>query len=138
MLALNDPSETIARRSAAIGFGVFMGIFPVWGYQLILGLSICHYLKLNKVLFTISAHISIPPMIPLILYLSYLIGGMLVGGQQVLDFSKSDLTIESLANNFFQYLVGAVILSIFAGVLAFYISIIFYKHLAKTSFKQVK
>jgi len=137
MLALHNPAETIAKRSAAIGFGVFMGIFPVWGYQLIIGLSICHYLKLNKALFTISSHISIPPMIPFILYFSYVIGGKIIADPQDIDFSKLDLTIESLANNFFQYLVGAVILSIFAGVLAFYLSIILYKVLARTTNKQV-
>jgi len=126
-LALHDPRESVARRSAAIGFGVFMGIFPVWGYQLIIGLGICHYLRLNKALFTVASHISIPPMIPFILYFSYLIGGKFVEGTQDFDLSNPDLRIESLANNFFQYLVGAVILSIFAGILAFYVSILLYK-----------
>ena len=124
------------KRAGAIGFGVFMGIFPVWGYQLIIGLSLCHILKLNKGLFTIAAHISIPPMIPFILYFSYVLGGHFFSDPRKMDFSHLDLTIGSLANNFVQYLVGAIILSIFAGILAFYISLILYKCLAGNSTKQ--
>ncbi len=136
-LALHDPKESLMKRAGAIGFGVFMGIFPVWGYQLIIGLSLCHILKLNKGLFTIAAHISIPPMIPFILYFSYVLGGRFVPNPRILNLSNLDLTIGSLANNFVQYLVGAVLLSIFAGILAFYISLILYKCLAGTSTKQV-
>ena len=129
---LHDPKESVIRRSTSIAFGVFMGIFPVWGYQLIIGLTISHYLKLNKALFTLAAHISIPPMIPLILYFSYMIGGKIVSDPRKLNFSNFDYSINSLANNFEQYLVGAVILSIFAAVLAFYISFFIYKLFART------
>ena len=124
------------KRAASIGFGVFMGIFPIWGYQIIVGLGISQYFKLNKGLFLISSHISIPPMIPLILYFSYLLGGCFVPNPRQLDFSRLDLSLASLANNFVQYLVGAVLLSIFAGVLAFYISLMLYKLIAKSSSKQ--
>lgn len=135
-LALHDPKESLMKRAGAIGFGVFMGIFPVWGYQLIIGLSLCHIFKFNKGLFTIAAHISIPPMIPFILYFSYVLGGHFVPNPRKLDFSNLDLTIDSLANNFVQYLVGAVLLSIFAGIVAFYLSLIFYKVIAGNSSKQ--
>ncbi len=134
---LHDPKESVMKRSTSIAFGIFMGIFPVWGYQLIIGLTISHYFKLNKALFTLAAHISIPPMIPIILYISYLIGGKVVSEPKNIDISNFDLSIISLANNFVQYLVGAVILSIFAAVLAFYLSFFFYKLFIRTSTKLV-
>ncbi len=127
MLALHNPQESVSRRSAAIGFGVFMGIFPVWGYQLIIGWALCHYFRLNKLLFTVAAHISIPPMIPIILYLSYLTGRLVTGGEEMISIPVGSMTLESVANNLFQYLVGAVLLSIFAGILAFYTSLLMYK-----------
>jgi len=127
LLALNDPKETIYRRSAALGFGVFMGIFPVWGYQLIIGLALCHYFRLNKILFTIAAHISIPPMIPLIIFLSYLTGGIFVSNPVDVTYNSKLFSLESLTNNFLQYVIGAIILSIFAGILTFYMSVFLYK-----------
>ena len=126
-LALDDPRESISRRSASLGFGVLMGIFPVWGYQLIIGWALCHYWKLNKVLFTVAAHISIPPMIPVIIFLSYVTGGIFVGNSKHVAFAKGHFTLESIANNFFQYFVGAVLLSIFAGIITFYVSLFMYK-----------
>ncbi len=126
-LALNNPKESISRRSASLGFGVLMGIFPVWGYQLIIGWALCHYWKLNKVLFTVAAHISIPPMIPIIIFLSYVTGGIFVGNSKQVDFANGHFTVESIANNFFQYVVGAVLLSIFAGIITFYVSLFMYK-----------
>lgn len=135
MLALHNPLESVSRRSAAIGFGVFMGIFPVWGYQLIIGWALCHYFRLNKLLFTVAAHISIPPMIPIIIYLSYLAGRLVTGGGDLISIPEGGITLESVANNLFQYLVGAVLLSIFAGILAFYVSLLMYKVAAGKSQK---
>ena len=61
-----------------------------------------------------------------------MIGGKIVSDPRKLNFSNFDYSINSLANNLEQYLVGAVILSIFAAVLAFYISFFIYKLFART------
>ena len=44
--------------------GIFMGIVPIWGYQMLATLFLAHVLKLNKVIAIVAANISIPPMIP--------------------------------------------------------------------------
>ncbi|HMT78256.1 MAG TPA: DUF2062 domain-containing protein, partial [Saprospiraceae bacterium] len=74
-----------------------------------------------------AAHISIPPMIPVIIFLSYVTGGIFVGNSKHVAFAKGHFTLESIANNFFQYFVGAVLLSIFAGIITFYVSLFMYK-----------
>lgn len=100
----------------SIGFGVFMGIFPIWGYQLVVGLLFCHIFKLNKALFFIFANISLPPMIPVILYASFVMGGYVLGdGHWALSINS--VSFETIKNDLVQYLVGAVSLSILAGVL---------------------
>jgi len=45
-----------------------------WGYQMLATLFLAHVLKLNKVIAIVAANISIPPMIPFLLYGSYLTG----------------------------------------------------------------
>ena len=98
----------------SVGFGIFMGIFPVWGYQLAIGFFLAHLFKLNKAIFFITANISLPPMIPAILYLSYVTGSYALG-----DGSWNvgiELNLASVGLNLKQYLVGAVVFAILAGV----------------------
>jgi glycosyltransferase involved in cell wall biosynthesis len=101
--------------SASIGFGVFMGIMPIWGYQLLIGLSLAHFMKLNKAIVFLAANISIPPMIPLILYLSYVSGGFLLG-EGTWAVSLNDITFETIKNDILQYLAGAWVLATVAGL----------------------
>ncbi|MBN2165434.1 MAG: DUF2062 domain-containing protein [Marinilabiliaceae bacterium] len=112
--------ESNTKIAAAIGFGVFMGIFPIWGYQLLVGFSLAHFFKLNKAIFFVAANISLPPMIPFVLYLSYVTGSFLLGeGSFVVD---TELSITSITTNVKQYLIGAVALSLFAGFLFYLLS----------------
>lgn len=101
----------------AVGFGVFMGIVPIWGYQLIIGTSIAHLLKINKTIFVVAANISIPPMIPIILYLSYLSGSIALYGDYSPDI-VGEITFEFIKSNFVQYIVGAFIFATLAGLLS--------------------
>ena len=96
------------------GFGVFMGIVPIWGYQLLAAIALAHFLKLNKAIVFLSANISIPPMIPLILYISFLTGGWIVGGAPA-TVSMKVISMDFVKHNFFQYLVGSVVFAIVAG-----------------------
>ena len=60
--------ESNPRITAAIMLGVFMGIVPAWGYQMLITLFLAHLFRLNKVIAIVAANISIPPMIPFLLY----------------------------------------------------------------------
>jgi len=98
----------------SIAFGVFMGILPIWGYQLVVGLFFAHLLKLKKALVFIAANISIPPMIPLILYLSYVTGSYVLGyGSWSVDV---ELNLASIGQNLKQYITGAVVFATLAGM----------------------
>jgi len=98
----------------SIAFGIFMGIFPVWGYQLVIGFFFAHLFRLNKAIFFIAANISIPPMIPFILYLSYVTGSYVLGeGSWKVDIA---LNIASIGVNLKQYLTGAIVFATIAGI----------------------
>ena len=111
----------------SVAFGVFMGILPIWGYQLVVGFFFAHLLRLNKAIFFITANISIPPMIPFILYLSYVSGSYVLGeGSWTVDI---ELNFASIGENLKQYLLGAVtfaaIASILSGLLSYALLFIF-------------
>jgi len=116
----------------SIAFGVFMGIVPIWGFQLMSAIFLAILFRLNKALVILAAHISIPPMIPLIIYLSYKTGAiwMLEKGDE-LTFSYG-ITFNSVKHNFQQYLYGsmtlAVIAAILGGLLTWVILVLFRKN----------
>jgi hypothetical protein len=56
-----NPNETDSLKAISVAFGVFMGIIPIWGFQLVSAIFLSILLKLNKPLVIIAANISIPP-----------------------------------------------------------------------------
>ncbi|HMG82862.1 MAG TPA: DUF2062 domain-containing protein [Ferruginibacter sp.] len=94
-----------------------MGIIPIWGFQLVVGIFLAILFRLNKALVIIAANISIPPMIPLIIFLSYKSGGYWVSAKSAstIEYSKI-LSLRSIENNFTQYLYGSITLAFVAGI----------------------
>ncbi len=109
-----DGNETNAQKACAIGVGIFMGIVPIWGYQIITGIAVAHLLKLNKVLVVLVSNISLPPMMPFILLFSFQTGGWLLGANAV-EFS-TDLTWEAVKGNLYQYILGSICFAVLAAV----------------------
>ena len=116
-----DEKESSFRKSLAIGFGFFMGIFPIWGFQLLIGIPLSIYLRLNKALFITAANISVPPLIPLLIWASYYCGGVFFRGGVELP-AMEDITLETIHLNVMQYYSGAVVFSAIAGGVGFGIS----------------
>jgi len=115
---LLHPHQSDQIKAASIGFGVFMGIIPVWGFQLILAVFLAVLFRLNKPLVIIAANISIPPMIPFIVFCSYKMGAIWMStGSAEIAFNRN-LSLQSVSNHFEQYLVGSILLSILAGLVA--------------------
>jgi len=121
--------ESNGRLAAAIGLGVFWGIAPVWGYQMILAGVTAHILKLNKIVTVASSNVSIPPMIPPILFGSFAAGSFITG-RPVLR-SLGEVTLENIAENLVVYIVGAVLLAAAAGAVAWGVGYVLLKILRK-------
>lgn len=119
---LLTPEESNATKALSIGFGVFMGIVPIWGFQMIVALVLAALMRLNKALVIIAANISIPPMIPVIVYLSFVTGRLYVKEDATWVLLSKDLTVDAMWQNLFQYITGSITLAIAAGVLAWGIS----------------
>jgi uncharacterized protein (DUF2062 family) len=93
-----------------------MGIVPIWGFQLITAIALAILFRLNKALVIIAANISIPPMIPVVIYLSHVTGKIWMGeNAQVISFSD-EITLQFIHNNAVQYFSGAITLSVIAGI----------------------
>jgi uncharacterized protein (DUF2062 family) len=128
---LFDPAQSDLRKSVSVAFGIFMGIVPIWGFQLIVAIFVAVLLKLNKGLVIVFANISIPPLIPLIIYLSYRFGAFwMPDSAHSVPLTKS-LSLSAIRYNFKQYLVGSISLAIVTGVFAGLISFVLLKIFSK-------
>ncbi|NQT78203.1 MAG: DUF2062 domain-containing protein [Bacteroidetes bacterium] len=128
---LFNPEETNGVKVASVMLGAFMGVAPFWGWQMAIALGIAIAFRLNKIIVLAVSNISIPPMIPVILYLSYITGGIVLGKGVGIDF-HSGITLEFVTNNLFQYIIGSlifgVVLALALGFITYLALLFFRKH----------
>lgn len=115
--------EPTLKLAVAVGFGVFMGIVPIWGYQMITAAFLAHFLKLNKPLVLLASNISIPPMMPFILYGSFLVGRLFVVSP--VNIKLEGISLQSIKIAAIQYVAGSIVLAVAAGILFGFIAYIF-------------
>lgn len=131
------PEESNLSKALSMSFGVFMGIVPIWGFQLLIGIPLAILFRMNKVIFIAAANISIPPMIPFIVYASLLVGQQFTDGQinqeQIFTF-----TSEAISQNLYQYIVGACLLAAMAFLVVFVVSFTLLKCFRKEPEKRSK
>jgi uncharacterized protein (DUF2062 family) len=109
------------RLSLAVGLGLFFGIAPIWGYQMILAGTVAHWLRLNKAITLLASNISIPPMMPFILYGALALGHWLFTGQP-LDLSPHQMTKSRALEYLGQWVVGSLALGAILGALGIIIT----------------
>ncbi|MEI8202516.1 MAG: DUF2062 domain-containing protein [Bacteroidota bacterium] len=120
--------ESNTTKVLSVMLGIFMGILPVWGFQMIIALALAYAFRLNKVLVIVAANISLPPLVPIILYVSYKTGGLLMNSPSNLAYDQY-FTFEIIQHNVLQYLLGSIVfgvfLALFTGVLSWFLLMFF-------------
>lgn len=117
---ITHSKESNLRIASAIGTGLFFGIIPIWGYQMALSLVAAHFFKLNKVLVLVFANISIPPMIPFILYGSFATGAYVMGMPTTII--PDHLSLSVIGEGLSIYIIGAFVFAVLAGLAGFLLS----------------
>lgn len=123
------PEETNHTKAASVAFGVFMGIVPVWGFQLAIGIPAAILMRLNKALFIVAANISIFPFTPFIWMASLITGKWILGNREWIVAWK-DLTLQRFIQEGFAFFLGGTVLSIVSGIAAYiltYLSLLVFR-----------
>ncbi len=107
---ITNSGESNFKIALAVALGAGCGVLPAWGYQMWIAIAVAHLTKLNKVIAVVFSNISIPPMIPFILFGSYFLGCKLLGNPVTLLLEQ--VTMESVMVNLWQYILGACALSV--------------------------
>lgn len=114
------PEESTARKSTSVAFGIFMGIVPVWGFQLAIGIPLSILFRLNKTLFLIAANISFFP--PIFWFLSLVTGKWLLGNHHWVSFSE--MTWEKAMQETTAFFLGGTVLAIASAALAYVLTFV--------------
>ena len=114
--------DTNLQMAAAMGWGIFCGIIPIWGYQMAFAGLSAHFMKLNKVVAVVFSNISIPPMIPFLLYGSMHFGSWILNIENV--FSFENISLSNVGQSLTQYIVGSFAFATISGMLVFAIALI--------------
>jgi glycosyltransferase involved in cell wall biosynthesis len=117
MLFIN-PQESNQTKAASVGFGIFMGIVPVWGFQLAIGIPLSILFRMNKALFLIAANISIFPFTPFI-WMASLATGKMVLGYDEWSLDWHTLTLERVKQEGLAFFLGGAVLAVVASIVAY-------------------
>lgn len=118
-----NKEESTMKKSISVAIGIFFGIVPIWGYQLVTAIAFAYILKLNKAIVIVAANISIPILLPFILFASLKTGELVTGIKSSITINNIDM--QNIKSNLYVYLMGAsvlaVVFSIFMGIVTYVI-----------------
>ena len=99
------------RLSLAVGLGLFFGIVPIWGLQTVIAATLAHRLRLNMAITLLAANISLPPMVPFLLYAGTALGHWMFTGE-LLKIALGEMTMARARGYVWQWLVGSLVLAV--------------------------
>lgn len=114
------PNDSYLKQKLSVSFGVFMGIVPIWGFQLLVGIPLAILFKLNKGLFLIGANISIFPLTP-IWWLLSLKTGQWILGLPSFPIVWKNWDLEAFKNMGASFFIGGFVLAVILSLLTFFI-----------------
>lgn len=116
------PGESNHTKAISLGFGVFMGIVPIWGFQLAVGIPLAILFRMNKALFILAANISIPPIMFVIMALSVATGKWMLGINTIIpDFRN--ITLEVVKEEGMAFFLGGTVLAVATGLFVYLLSL---------------
>jgi len=110
---VSDPNQSDEFKALSAAIGIFIGIIPIWGLQTLAAIGLATIFKLNKVLVVIFSQVSLPPLLPLVIFLSYRAGSYWVG-------RSGSATIKPGQNagiHLNQYIYGSITLAFAASII---------------------
>lgn len=134
-----NSEDSNTKLAWSVVLGIFIGVSPFWGYQMILAVAIAHLLRLNKFVALVTSNISIPPMIPIIIFLCYMAGGFVLGVDTSHLEYTSGIDFGWIKQNLIQYILGCFVFgAVFApvcGLTTYVFLVIFRKKVRKEEIK---
>ena len=113
----SEDSKT--KKALSVALGVFIGISPFWGFQTLIVLFLAFALRLNKLIAFAFSNVSIPPLIPFIIYASLKIGSFLLGKPPLppFEWDAFESYKEFIGQHLSEYVIGSFVLATVSAIL---------------------
>ncbi len=118
MAELFSTSGTVRCKTLSVATGVFIGLSPVWGFQTVTAIAASYLFRLNKILTIGSSAISLPPLIPFIIYGSYLFGGIILGSGAIDPELNSITDFRDITEGMLQFVTGSLVMALIVSSVA--------------------
>ncbi|MEI7662559.1 MAG: DUF2062 domain-containing protein [Bacteroidota bacterium] len=105
-----NSQDSNLKLALSVALGLFIGVTPIWGWQILTAFGLAHLFKLNKFITVTASNISLPPMLPFIIFASYFLGGWVMGVNMAHVSYFHGIGFQWIKDNLIQYLLGSVIL----------------------------
>jgi len=108
---------TPKRAAFSLALGVFMGLFPIHGFQVATLMGLAVALRLNRPLAFLGVCISSPPLLPIIIIAALAVGRLCV--PQRLIRTTLPPALQAVFQGGVEFVVGSVILAFLVSVIVF-------------------
>ena len=118
LLHSDDPP---LKKSLSVALGVLIGVSPFWGFQTVIVLFLAWVFRLNKLIAFAFSNVSIPPLIPFVVYACLETGTFVLGQSSAttsFDWHRLDTYRPFIQQHLMEYLVGSLVFGIVAATLA--------------------
>ncbi len=123
-------NESDARKASSVALGLFLGIIPIWGFQTVAVVASSILLKLNKPLAILANQISLPPLIPFVVYFSIAFASLATKGVWEVNLPQ-EFNFEMVMSNVKNYFLGATLFASFMAISGWLISFALLKLIRK-------
>jgi len=113
----SEDSKT--KKALSVALGVFIGLSPFWGFQTLIVLFLAFVFRLNKLISFAFSNVSIPPLIPFIIYASLKMGSYILRKPPLPPFKWDafDSYKEFVSQHLAEYIVGSFSLALICSFL---------------------
>ena len=111
--------STPKRAAASVALGVFLGIFPIHGFQVATLMGLAVLLRLNRVLAFLGVCVSSPPFMPVLIIAAVFVGRLVVPQSIIAQSDPS--TFQKVMQGGIEFIIGSVILSVVTGISVYFI-----------------
>ena len=105
-----NSNDSNAKLAKSVALGLFIGVTPIWGWQIVTTLGLAHMFRLNKFVAVTASNISLPPMLPFVIFFSYIVGGWVMGVSTTGIQYSQEIGLQWFRDNLVQYLIGSAML----------------------------
>ncbi len=106
------PNESPARKASAVALGLFFGIIPIWGFQTVTIVALSLLFRLNKPLTVLANQISLPPLIPFVVYCSIGFASLSATGKWEVNL-PAEFNFQTVMENVKNYVWGSFLFASF-------------------------